>query len=156
MENCKHCNPIKDTIIFKGQYWTLVFHKQDYLGRCIISTNRHIDNFNKLTNDEVVDLRDMLTALENELKDLFSCTILNWCCNMNNVYSNENPNPHVHIHIRPRYKDKVVVNGISYQNKEFGKHYDRDAIIQFDEHTIKYIYNQMKENFVKYYSKRDK
>ena len=151
MENCKHCNQDESKIIFKGKFWTLVFHKQDYLGRCVLNTNRHIDNFSKLRNDEVIDLRNMLSAIENELKDLFGCTMLNWACNMNNIYSEKNPNPHVHIHVRPRYKNKVNVNGTIYEDKEFGAHYDRNASIQFDNETINFIYKQMKENFEKYY-----
>lgn len=153
MENCKHCNPVKEKIVFCGKFWTLIFHKQDYLGRCILITNRHIDNIAKLDDEEVIDLRNMLSALEGELRDLYGCTMLNWCCNMNNVQSRENPNPHVHIHIRPRYKNQVNVNGVVYKDKEFGSHYDRSAPVQFDEQTTKFIYKQMKGNFEKYYEK---
>ncbi len=153
MVNCRHCNPDKNAIIYKGKFWTLVFHKQDYLGRCILNTNRHINNFSKLTDVELIDLRNMLSAVENELKDLFGCTMLNWVCNMNNAYSEEKPNPHVHIHIRPRYKNQVNINGVIYEDKEFGSHYDRNASIQFDDSTIKFIFNQIKNNFSKYYIK---
>ncbi|MCQ2555830.1 MAG: HIT family protein [Clostridia bacterium] len=152
MENCKHCNHDENKIIYRSKFWTLVFHKQDYLGRCILDANRHVDNFNKLSDDEVVDLRNVLLALENELKDLYNCTMLNWCCNMNNVWSEDNPSPHVHIHVRPRYKDAIKVNGEIYQDKEFGAHYDRNASIQFSEATIQHIYNEMKNNFSKYYN----
>lgn len=39
----------------------------------------------------------MLKAIENELEELFGCSMLNWCCNMNNVYAEDKPEPHVHI-----------------------------------------------------------
>lgn len=153
MKSCKFCNNENNRIVFRGKFWTLAFHKQDYLGRCVLYTNRHVDNFNELYDSELVDMRNMLAGVEKELKDLFGCTMLNWCCNMNNVYAEENPEPHVHIHIRPRYKEEVNVNGIVYHDKEFGSHYDRKAPVQFDEDTIKYIYKQMKGNFEKYYEK---
>ena len=148
--DCKHCKIDENKIIYKGEYWTLSFHKQDYLGRCVLSTNRHVDNFNKLSDKEVISLRNMLHAIECELKDLYECSMLNWCCNMNNVYSENTTNPHVHIHVRPRYKNIVKVNGVYYKDNEFGSHYDRNAKIQFDEETIKMIYSQMKNNFTKY------
>lgn len=150
---CYYCTPDESKVLYKGKFWTLVFHKQDYLGRCVLNTNRHIDNFSKLSDDEIIDLRNMLSAVENEPKDLFGCTMLNWACNMNNVYSEENPNPHVHIHIRPRYKNPVNINGTIYVDREFGSHYDRKASVQFDTVTIKFIFNQIKNNFSKYYIK---
>ena len=49
-----------------------------------------------------------------------------------------------------RCKDIVNINGISYKDNEFGAHYDRFAKIQFDDETIEFIYNEMKESFKKY------
>ena len=152
MNNCKFCKLDESKVIFRGKNWALLFHKQDYLGRCILVTNRHVNNFSKLNDDEVIDLRNMLSALESELKDLYDCTMLNWSCNMNNTFSEDSPNPHVHIHIRPRYKNRVTINEINYIDKEFGSHYDRNATIQFDDKTINLIYEQIKNNFEKYYS----
>ncbi len=148
--NCYHCNIDKNKIILKNDYWTLSFHKQDYLGRCVLSTNRHVETFTEITNDELISFKKMLKAIENLLKDLYGCSMLNWCCNMNNVFSKKNPNPHVHIHIRPRYKEVVEINNTTYKDKEFGSHYDRFAKVQFDEQTIDLIYNQIKENITKY------
>lgn len=149
--SCKHCNIDYNKIIYKGKYWTLSFNKQDYLGRCVLTTNKHISKFDELNDEEVISLRNMLKAIEKELKDLYGCTMLNWCCNMNNVFAKENPDPHVHIHIRPRYKNSVNINGIIYKDNEFGAHYDRFAPIQFDEETIKIIFNQMRDSFKKYH-----
>ena len=151
--NCKHCNIDDNKIIYKGKYWTLYFTKQDYLGRCILATNQHLENFSNLSDLELISFRNMITAVENTLKDLYGCTMLNWCCNMNNAYSKDSQtSPHVHIHIRPRYKNPVTVNNITYTDNEFGSHYDRFAQIQFDEETTTIIFNQIKETFCKYYS----
>lgn len=43
--NCKHCNIDESMVIFRGKFWTLTFSKQDYLGRCVLITNRHIKNY---------------------------------------------------------------------------------------------------------------
>ena len=147
---CKYCNINLDKIIYKSEYWTLCFHKQDYLGRCVLISNRHIDSFSKLTDNEILDFRKMFTAIESELKELFNCTILNWCCNMNNACNKEQIDPHLHIHIRPRYKTEVKVEDIIYIDNEFGEHYDRFAKIQFDDKTIDYIFTKIKNNFKKF------
>ena len=148
---CKHCNIDESKVIFKGKYWTLIFAKQDYLGRCILVTNRHINNFTKLSDAELISLKNMLAAIESTLKELYDCTLLNWCCNMNNAFSeNTKEQPHVHIHIRPRYKNEVNINKIKYTDNEFGSHYDRFAKIQFDDETAKIIYNQFKNCFNKF------
>lgn len=147
--NCKHCNVDTNKVIYTSKQWNLVFHKQDYLGRCILSTIRHVDNFSKLTDEEVIDLRNLLNSIEVTLKKLYGCTMLNWCCNMNNVYSRiDTPNPHVHIHVRPRYQNTVNINNVDYKDKEFGEHYDRFAPIQFDSETINIIFESFKSEFL--------
>ena len=144
---CVLCSLDESKVIYRGEFWTVVFHKQDYLGRCVLVSNRHVDDFVHLTNKELIDFKRTLKAVERYLKDYYNCTMLNWCCNMNNSVES----PHVHIHVRPRYKNKVEVNGKTYIDKEFGAHYDRKAPIQFDEETIKYIYDSFSKNLQKYY-----
>ena len=146
---CKHCQLDEEKIIYKGSYWTLILSKQDYLGRAILALNRHIGNFSDINDNELMEFKIILHRYESILNKLYGCTMLNWCCNMNNAYGKDNCSPHVHLHIRPRYKEKVIVNDMEYTDKEFGAHYDRFAPIQFDEETIQIISQMIKEQFDK-------
>ncbi len=147
--NCTHCDHTNKSVIYKSKYWTIVLHKQDYLARCVVDLNRHVNNFARLSNEEVIELRDLLGKYEVMLKDLFGCTMLNWCCNMNNAYG-EGRDAHVHIHVRPRYKNSVTIKDITYVDKEFGAHYDRKAPVQFNQDTQDFIYKKLAENASKY------
>ena len=52
--------------------------------------------------------------------------MFNWTCLMNNAYQEPSPNPHVHWHFRPRYKHAVNINGVEFNDSEFGHHYSRE------------------------------
>lgn len=66
-----------------------------------------------------------MKKLESALKKSFNATMSNWTCLMNNAYQNEPPNPHIHWHFRPRYNHKVEFAGLTFEDPEFGHHYDR-------------------------------
>lgn len=142
---CKKCQLDQDDVLYSNADWTLMFGKQDYLGRCVLVSKRHIDSFTKLTDKETLSFKSTLNKIEQALKNLYGCSLLNWCCNMNNSVDD----PHLHIHIRPRYRNTVKINNTIYQDKEWGKHYDRFAIIQFNEEDIKTIFEDFKKEMNK-------
>lgn len=77
----------------------------------------------ELTDDEWEELRKLICKVETCLKTILGATLCNWSCLMNSFYIESEPNPHLHIHVRPRYDEPVTVNGRTYIDSEFGRHY---------------------------------
>lgn len=76
-----------------------------------------------LTPEEWLDFAKLSKKIETSFKKAFGATMFNWACLMNNAYQEKNPKPHVHWHLWPRYSKPVVIQGIKFEDKEFGHHY---------------------------------
>lgn len=98
--------------------------EQDYIGRCILVLDRHCGCLSELTDDEWMDLKHIISRLENCFKTVLGAEPCNWSCLLNNFYKKPAPNPHLHLHVRPRYKNPVSLNGVQYADEEFGHHYN--------------------------------
>ena len=62
---------------------------------------------------------------------------------MNNAYKSENPMPHVHFHLRPRYKHPVKINGQTFIDNEFARHYSNGNGSGMDEATFNILYDMV-------------
>jgi len=126
---CEVCD-IKDgnkDLIFETPFWgVLLSWNQRYLVRCYIFSKRHFGNMSEITTEETLDFLEVVKRIEGAIKKTFGAEMFNWSCLMNNFYKKENHNPHVHWHVKPRYRNKVVVAGKTFEDKEFGHHYSRD------------------------------
>ena len=126
---CHICDIKKDNedLIFETDFWgVLLSWNQRYLGRCYIFSKRHFGAMSDMTTEESSDFFEVVKKLEAAIKKTFGAEMFNWSCLMNNFYKKENPNPHIHWHVKPRYRNKVVVAGKTFEDKEFGHHYSRD------------------------------
>jgi len=138
MDKCEICNA--DTgggyvKIVETKFWNVfLVPDQSYLGRCSLELKRHCENLSELNKDEWGDFTGIVKRLEKALKKAFNATMFNWTCLMNNAYKSKSPVPHVHWHFRPRYDHSVKFNGITFEDKEFGHHYDkkRNLIVSDD------------------------
>jgi len=116
-----------EKLIFETKYWTIeLASDQTYLGRCKIILKRKCGELNKVNNKEWDDFLKVIKRMENGLKIAFNATMFNWTCLMNDAYQSKNPMPQVHWHFRPRYKNKIKFNGLFFEDKEFGQHYNRE------------------------------
>jgi diadenosine tetraphosphate (Ap4A) HIT family hydrolase len=70
---------------------------------------------------------NLLKKLEKALLKAFNATMFNWTCLMNNAYLEKPPKPHIHWHFRPRYEHPVNFGGMTFFDKEFGRHYKVDS-----------------------------
>ena len=127
MENCDWCNLSEEDKrfqVYESRFWSVFLSdEQDYIGRCILVLKRHCGSMSELTDEEWVELRDLVRKVETGLKTILGATLFNWSCLMNNFYKESNPNPHLHIHVRPRYDKPLMLNGNTYIDSEFGHHY---------------------------------
>lgn len=114
-------------LIHETKYWSVfLLENQYYLGRSIVELKREAKQLSDLTSDESVDFFELVKVLESNLKKSFNTTNFNWTCMMNNAQKDSNnETPQVHWHLWPRYKDKVIVNGETFEDEVFAHHYDK-------------------------------
>ena len=143
MENiCCWCNftdTEKQNIIYESVHWyVFLADKQDYLGRCILVLKRHCTNLSLLYLTEWIELKEIITKIEDCLKNVLGADLCNWCCLMNDFYKSDTHNPHLHLHVRPRYNKPIIINGNTYIDEEFGHHYDnkKETILLYNDRKI--------------------
>lgn len=128
---CVCCNlsaKDKNWQFYENEYWIVFLaDKQDYIGRCLVMSKRHIENMSQINMEEWLSLKDIITSLEELLKTEFGADLINCSCLMNNAYKEKTPHPHMHFHIRPRYRKAVNISGYEYVDNEFAHHYNNNA-----------------------------
>lgn len=146
---CGICELIKEDkeTILKTKFWRVALAEdQTYLGRSYISLLRHAKTISDLTKKELLDFQELSRDLESSLKRSFDATMFNYSCLMNNAYQRNPPNPHIHWHFRPRYKNIVEFAGLTFEDKEFGKHYVNDKKYIISEEIRGQIVTIIREN----------
>lgn len=147
---CEWCDyKESEWLLYKSLYWSVYLADvQDYVGRCILVSNRHCGSLSELDIAEWIELKTIIDRLEYIYKDILGAELSNWSCLLNNFYKEVTPNPHVHLHVRPRYKNAISINNHSYIDTEFAHHYalDKEVILLDDDKQTLYI--RMKEQFV--------
>ena len=132
-------------LLKESNYWKVFLaDEQDYVGHCILVLRRHCESLSSLTDEEWMDLHNMVKLTENCVKEVFGAELCNWSCLMNSFYKNAVPNPHVHVHVRPRYKTPVTINGHVFADEEFGHHYSLKRSSRVSDEDMQVIYGKMK------------
>lgn len=118
-----------ENLLFETDYYEVFINSEDqaYLGRAVVELKRKCGTLSDLTNAEWLDFGNVVKKYETLISNSFGATMFNWTCLMNNAYQRNPPDPQVHWHVRPRYDHKVIFEGMEFEDKEFGKHYNREA-----------------------------
>lgn len=147
---CEWCDyKESEWLLYKSLYWSVYLADvQDYVGRCILVSNRHCGSLSELDIAEWIELKTIIDRLEYIYKDILGAELSNWSCLLNNFYKEVAPNPHLHLHVRPRYKNAISINNHSYIDTEFAHHYalNKEVILLGDDKQT--LYMRMKEQFV--------
>ncbi len=140
-------------LLYQGNYFKVVFvmWSQAFPGDCIISSEK--ESLSELTKEEWMELGELEKELERITKKLFSATMFNFACLMNNAYR-DHEKPHVHFHFVPRYEKEIVLFGKKYQDCHFGYNFwkwelsdqERQPDI-FSKEEKKQIYELMKQEW---------
>ena len=139
--------------LYKGENWEVVFGdwSQEFVGYCIISCNK--ESLSELTSDNWIELGKIEKELERITKKLFSATMYNFACLMNNAYR-DNEKPHVHFHFIPRYKNELKIFNKIYKDKHFGYNFWKWTLSRFKSQKDVFtkeeklqIYEMMKKEF---------
>jgi diadenosine tetraphosphate (Ap4A) HIT family hydrolase len=133
--------------IYETKFWNIELStEQYYLGRCYIVLKRECQELSSLTEEEFSDLLVIIKDLEKALKKAFGANMFNWTCMMNDAWKDTNDRkPQVHFHMRPRYKDKVEINGTIFEDKEFAHHYIRKIEKDISEEVTQEIIKKIQE-----------
>ena len=91
----------------------------------LIILKRECGELSGLTEEETLDLLEIIKKMESSLKKAFGATNFNWTCLMNDEQKKEDPKPQVHLHLLPRYKNKVEFAGEVFIDEVFAHHYDK-------------------------------
>jgi diadenosine tetraphosphate (Ap4A) HIT family hydrolase len=133
--------------LFETDHWNVILiNEQSYLGRIIVDLKRKTDALSNLTNEEMIDFLEVVKKFEAVLKKTFNATMFNWTCLMNDAYKDESPKPQVHWHCRPRYNHAVEFNGKTFEDPDFGSHYNRDRKDFISKELLEKIAEEIKKN----------
>lgn len=128
------------------KYWKIILSpEQYYFGRCVVILKRECGELSKLTDEEFLDLLEIIKKFETVMKKEFGATMFNWTCLMNNAYKEtNNETPQVHFHVRPRYKNKVEFAENTFKDEEFAHHYERKIEKEISREALQKIVEKMK------------
>jgi diadenosine tetraphosphate (Ap4A) HIT family hydrolase len=119
--------------IMETDHWKVTLsQEQSCLGRFFVILKRHAPSLQVLTAEELTDWQSILVVMETACHRVFGAINFNWACMMNLAYKEQPYNPHAHWHCRPRYSECVEVNGMRFEDPEFGDHYNRDRMMTLD------------------------
>ena len=143
-----------DTCLYKSLNFTVVYVSwcQDFVGNCIVSSNRKRKSLSEFTSDEWVELGNIEKELERICKKLFNATMYNFTCLMNNAYK-DGEKPNVHFHFIPRYDGERMILNKKYVDKHFGYNFWKWANSRFK--CQKDIYTKEEKNEIFELMKRE-
>lgn len=141
---CTNISAEKANLLTTDSWVVILSSDQGYLGRCYVTLRDHKGSLRELTDAEWQDYAGIVRRLENACKLGLGATHSNWTCLMNHSYQAKPGRPHVHWHFRPRYEKPVTINGVTFEDPEFGFHYDREQKRTVDDETFQKILESIK------------
>ena len=112
---CESPLKFKKFDIKEYNFWKVRLHKnQYYLGRCMVSLRRHLEDLFDINEEEKMELFEIVKNLRTGLKKSFNPNLFNYS-------SLGNITRHVHLHLIPRYKKEKVFSGIKFKDERWGE-----------------------------------
>lgn len=132
---CAFTEENENTLLTTPHWIVNLAPKQSFLGRSYVTLVQHQTSLSELSTDEWLDFASVVKQLESSARKAFGATMFNWTCLMNDAYKEPVPHPHVHWHFRPRYSQPITINGVTFEDPDFGLHY-RTAWDGFQEKLV--------------------
>jgi len=89
-------------------------------GHCLVLPNRHVGDISHLTQEEYIELMDLLRETKDLLKEVFKSQGFNIGMNLGHIAGAGIPG-HVHIHIVPRWKGDHNFMPVTADTKVFSQ-----------------------------------
>lgn len=137
MGSCDVCEILQsDTdsqVIYQTAYWRVsLATDQYYLGRAYVTALQHAPSLSSLSTDAWTDLHEVIMVYEAAAVYGLGARHVTWAALMNNAYRDVVATPHVHWHVRPRYSEPVTIGGVTFVDREFGEHHQREAKLEVE------------------------
>jgi len=99
-----------NTLIKEYNYWCLLLRPQQVtLGSLVLICKEDATSFSLISSEAFKEYPEIIIALENVLKKIFSYDKINYLMLMM-------VDPNVHFHIIPRYNTNIEFNGTPFQD----------------------------------------
>jgi diadenosine tetraphosphate (Ap4A) HIT family hydrolase len=114
-DKCNLCNPKEEYLRLKEyKYWTLyIAESQFILGWTYAALKRHIFFFEELTDEELSELKKVISDIKSALDKTFKP---DWF----NVMQLGNMTKHIHFQLVPRYKSPRIYDGRTFVDPDWG------------------------------------
>jgi diadenosine tetraphosphate (Ap4A) HIT family hydrolase len=128
MRECPFCEiKQKHHIVKVYEYWNVhVADSQQLLGYTIISLKEHKEQLASLTDEEILEFRDICKEIQGALDKAFQP---DWY----NYQQFGNLNRHLHFYLIPRYMHPRLFEGRQFVDERFGKSPERRWIFEEEE-----------------------
>ncbi len=121
MIQCALCDRNLAPVLAESDYWRLVLNRnQNFLGKCFLTLNRHLEAVSQLSPLEWMDLHRQLILVTQVLTVAFQPDHFNYAFL-------QNQDRHVHLHLIPRYAGPRTFAGIVFEDPDYPAHYSVPA-----------------------------
>jgi diadenosine tetraphosphate (Ap4A) HIT family hydrolase len=148
-ESCDVCNILSDNkyqLLLTNHWRVTLSNNHAYMGRAYVTLRTHKGSLGMLDREEWLEFEGIVGKLEEAYAAAFGAAPLNWACFMNNAFRQEPALPHVHWHVFPRYKQAPTVNGITFEDAQYGEHYTPKSVRLVDDETVEQIIAALQEH----------
>jgi len=138
---CKWCDFKDDYLLLKEyNYWNLYLAESQFiLGWSCAVLKRHAEFFDDLTNEELIELKQVVKEFKLALEKVFHP---DWF----NIMQLGNMVKHIHFQLVPRYEDRKEYEGRTFVDKDYGKMIidrwkaeDKEFLTRLANHIKKYF-----------------
>lgn len=115
-DKCIFCDIKENELTLKEyKYWSLVLAESQFIiGWSHAILKRHAERFEELTDEELIELKQVIKELKSALKKTFKP---DWF----NVMQLGNMTKHIHFQLVPRYCEPRRFDGRVFIDKDYGK-----------------------------------
>ncbi len=111
---CSKCNRKSYLTIKKYSLWTAeISDSPTPIGWIYIILKRHVEQFEELTNKELIELKKIIKELKKMLVKSFNP---DWF----NVMQLGNGGRHLHVHLVPRFEKPIKFDGKTFKDPDYG------------------------------------
>ena len=129
--------------LFRTEHWTVLVRKaQVTLGTLVLAANRNFISASEFTQDELLELPQVVGRLENALTEAFAYDKINYLMLMM-------VDPDVHFHVLPRYESARSFAGSEFRDRFWPGPPDITSRLELDEAQMTALRDELRASLAK-------